>query len=178
MIIYKVTNKINNNSYIGQTAHSISRRKSQHTWDVLKDRDNMYFHKALRKYGKENFDWSVIYECNNKQELNIMEVYFIGYYDTHKNGYNLTIGGEGISGYKLTKKMRQRISDTNKGRIRSEETKKKISIAKKNVPKTEETKKKMSRAKKGIKLPPRTKEHSSNISIGVKKWWQTKKEIA
>ncbi len=59
MIIYKATNKINNKSYIGQTQHSLESRNSQHYRDY-KD-SNTSFHKALRKYGKENFEWKIIY---------------------------------------------------------------------------------------------------------------------
>ena len=54
MIIYKVTNIINNKIYIGQTIHSLNIRKSQH------ERSHEYgyktaFSNAIKKYGKENF---------------------------------------------------------------------------------------------------------------------------
>lgn len=56
MIIYKVTNIINNKIYIGQTIHSLNIRKSQH------ERSHEYgyktaFSNAIKKYGKENFIW-------------------------------------------------------------------------------------------------------------------------
>ena len=50
MIIYKVTNIINNKIYIGQTIHSLNIRKSQH------ERSHEYgyktaFSNAIKKYG-------------------------------------------------------------------------------------------------------------------------------
>lgn len=53
MIIYKVTNKVNNKVYIGQTVNSIDYRMKQHYKDTK--RDNYYFHNALRKYKVEDF---------------------------------------------------------------------------------------------------------------------------
>ena len=63
MIIYKVTNIINNKIYIGQTIHSLNIRKSQH------ERSHEYeyktaFSNAIKKYGKENFIWEIIYETD------------------------------------------------------------------------------------------------------------------
>ena len=65
MIIYKVTNIINNKIYIGQTIHSLNIRKSQH------ERSHEYgyktaFSNAIKKYGKENFIWEIIYETDGQ----------------------------------------------------------------------------------------------------------------
>lgn len=53
MIIYKVTNKINNKVYIGQTVHTLNYRMAQHYKDAR--RDNYYFHNALNKYRRYDF---------------------------------------------------------------------------------------------------------------------------
>lgn len=94
MIIYKVTNTINNKVYIGQTIYPLHIRKSQH------ERSYVYgyktaFSNAIKKYGKENFKWEVIYETNSIEDLNEKESYYIEYYDSlvTKNGYNLKGGG-------------------------------------------------------------------------------------
>lgn len=92
MIIYKATNIINNMSYIGQTVQTLQSRIRDHM-----KRGN-YFHNALRKHGKENFTWDILAECNDVDTLNKLEIYYIGYYDTYNNGYNLTLGGEGTVG--------------------------------------------------------------------------------
>lgn len=89
-IIYKITNTVNNKSYIGQTRQSIQFRWNQHT----SKKDNTYFHNAIQKYGKDNFTIEILEECD-VSELNEKEIFYIAKYDTFKNGYNLTIGGDG-----------------------------------------------------------------------------------
>lgn len=63
--IYKITNKINGKIYIGQSIN-IERRWKEHIFD---NRKNSLIHLAIIKYGKENFSFEVIEECNQK-ELN------------------------------------------------------------------------------------------------------------
>lgn len=90
-IIYKITNNVNGKSYIGQTRQGIQFRWCQHT----NSKDNSYFHKAIRKYGKDNFTIDILEECP-VEILNEREIFYIAKYDTFKNGYNLTIGGDGV----------------------------------------------------------------------------------
>lgn len=87
--IYKVTNKINGKVYIGQSV-DIGRRWRQH----MTAEDDNYFHKAIQKYGVENFRWEVIEKCK-KKDLDEREIYWIEYYDSFNKGYNCTKGGDG-----------------------------------------------------------------------------------
>jgi len=165
MIIYKITNKINGKIYIGQTIKSLNARISNHISDALANKYNVHFHSALRKYGADNFEWGIIAECDDIDELNRLEIYFIGWYDTYNNGYNMTMGGEGISGWKHTEEAKRKNSEAHKGgnhpmygKHPTEETRKKLSVSKKgeNNPNydkhpTEETRRKMSEANKGEK---------------------------
>lgn len=89
-IIYKITNKVNNKSYIGQTRYTIEFRWKQHQHK----KDNTYFHNAIHKYGIENFSIEILEKCNI-EDLNSKEIFYIAKYDTFNNGYNLTIGGDG-----------------------------------------------------------------------------------
>ena len=89
--IYKVTNKINGKVYIGQSV-DIGRRWHEH----MAAKDDIYFHKAIQKYGVENFEWEVIEKCK-KKDLDEREIYWIEYYDSFNKGYNCTKGGEGVS---------------------------------------------------------------------------------
>lgn len=89
-IIYKITNKVNGKSYIGQTRYTIEFRWKQHQHK----KDNTYFHNAIHKYGVDNFNIEILEECDT-EELNQKEIFYIAKYDTFKNGYNLTIGGDG-----------------------------------------------------------------------------------
>lgn len=86
--IYKIENKINGKIYIGQSIE-IERRWQKH----LVANDDFVIHRALKKYGKENFDFSIIEECNSL-ELNNKEKYWIDYYNSLiPNGYNMIPGG-------------------------------------------------------------------------------------
>lgn len=89
-IIYKVTNKVNGKSYIGQTRYTLEFRWRQH----LHKKDNVYFHNAIKKYGAENFSLEVLEECD-VDKLNSREIFYIAKYNTFEEGYNLTIGGDG-----------------------------------------------------------------------------------
>lgn len=93
--IYKVTNKVNKKVYIGKT-NDFEKRKKEHTiYDI---NDNSIFHKALLKYGLDNFKWEIVCSTNCKEELNELEKFFIKKYNSFKpNGYNMTKGGDGGS---------------------------------------------------------------------------------
>lgn len=97
--IYSYVNKNNGKRYIGQSIN-INRRKYMHEYNATHETSTEYnsqFHKALRKYGIENFDFEILEECS-KEKLNEREKYWIKYYNTFKNGYNATPGGEyGVS---------------------------------------------------------------------------------
>ena len=89
--IYKITNKQNNKSYIGQTISPIHIRMYKHYSNAKTAKTGIDF--AINKYGKENFIIEQLCECDNKN-LDDLERYYIQYYDTYNNGYNLTIGGQ------------------------------------------------------------------------------------
>ena len=100
--IYKFTNKINGRSYIGQS-RNIEKRMKEHYYRAFnsysKNKEfSSPFYSALRKYGKENFYFEILEECQIK-DLNEKEKYWIQYYDTFHNGYNATKGGDGETKY-------------------------------------------------------------------------------
>lgn len=102
--IYKITNKINNKVYIGKTTSTILNRWNQHISAAFSDKDkkdyNFLLHKAIRKYGKDNFIIEQIEEISEDKELSNREMYWINFYhscilEENSNGYNMTYGGEG-----------------------------------------------------------------------------------
>ena len=59
-------------------------------------------HKAIRKYGKENFSVEIVEEIMEDCNLSEREQYWINYFhscilEENSNGYNMTYGGEGAS---------------------------------------------------------------------------------
>lgn len=94
--IYKITNQINNKCYIGQSIH-IEQRWEEH---LYKSSQCSLLKYALHKYGVNNFTFEVIEECE-QESLNEREQYWIQYYDSFNNGYNLTLGGGGTIKYSV-----------------------------------------------------------------------------
>lgn len=100
--IYKYQNKINGHCYIGQSIN-LESRKRDHKYAAYnkKAKDyNSQFHQAVRKYGGfESFEYEVIATLTpdeyTKENLDNLEKFFINYYDSYKNGYNATPGGDG-----------------------------------------------------------------------------------
>ena len=93
--IYKITNLINNKSYIGQSIDIHKRWKRE-----INAANNINSHayeyplmRAFRKYGIDNFSFTIVEECDVEQ-LNEKEIYWINFYDTFFHGYNQTIGGD------------------------------------------------------------------------------------
>lgn len=126
--VYKVTNKVNNKVYIGITNKGAGTRFKQHLFDA--EHGSQYrFHRAIRKYGKENFEVSIIAFCNNVDELKENEIKFISEYESMNpdKGYNMTEGGDGTFGRVCTLETRLKISESNKGKEVSEETRKLLS---------------------------------------------------
>jgi|DEB0MinimDraft_6_1074348.scaffolds.fasta_scaffold31477_2 group I intron endonuclease len=92
MIIYKITNEINGNFYIGKTTKTIEERFRNHLYESSYKRSNTPLYKAIRKYGKNNFTIKIV-ECEVPVlELDDREKYWIEKLQPH---YNLTKGGEG-----------------------------------------------------------------------------------
>jgi group I intron endonuclease len=120
--IYISTNKITGKSYIGFDSDWPNRKICHKR--RLSETNNIKFYNALRKYGWDSFEWNVIYQSKDaKHCLSIMEPFFIREYNTFKNGYNSTIGGEGVLGYTHNAERREKIRLNNIGRKQSQQTK-------------------------------------------------------
>jgi len=158
MIVYRVTNTINGKVYIGKwEGPNVSRRWGNHLSRAFHG-SKTYFHNSLRKYGAKAFAVEVLHHAKTREELCKMETFFIVLHQSHlkENGYNLTLGGDGSSGFKHTADARKKMSIDRQGRFCSSETREKIRLAKMGVshphrgsPKSEETRRKISVARKG-----------------------------
>jgi len=106
--IYMLTNLITLLCYVGKTI-DFKNRMSQHRRHIKLD--NTYVHNSIRKHGWHNFKVEILIDNIPEEALSNLEIYYIAFYNTIRpNGYNLTRGGEGTSGYKHTKKAREKIS--------------------------------------------------------------------
>lgn len=75
-IIYKATNILNNNCYVGKTKYSLDFRRNGHI-TAANNMSKSTFHCAIRKYGIEAFVWDVICESDSDDELSTLEIYYI-----------------------------------------------------------------------------------------------------
>ena len=97
LLVYVATNKVNNKKYVGMTTQGLKARKTRHLFDARRG-SQCHFHNAIRKYGEEAFSWEVVYLGETVEELFEKEIELIAELDTYKNGYNMTLGGEGSNG--------------------------------------------------------------------------------
>lgn len=113
-IIYKIENKITNTIYIGQTTHPngfngrylykgsgiervynnyIAKRNTGGYY-------NVYLLRSIEKYGFEAFEVDEVFDvASTMEELNEKEKFYIAKFDSCKHGYNMTFGGDSMSGY-------------------------------------------------------------------------------
>lgn len=93
--IYLIENNINHKKYVGQSVN-VKRRFSEHKEKAFNQRSKEYnypLYRAIRKYGLTNFSFKIIEKCE-QEKLNEKEIKWIKYYESYKNGYNQTIGGD------------------------------------------------------------------------------------
>jgi len=93
--IYRHTNKLSGKCYIGQTRQPPRTRWAQHVYDARTGHDDTYFHRAIRKYGRDVFLLSVLEEVGTLEAANEAEQRWIGYFRAtdRRFGYNLELGG-------------------------------------------------------------------------------------
>lgn len=124
--------------YIGQTVNP-DKRFINH----IKSKPDTVFHRALRKYGLENFVYCVLEENVLRENLNMREMDWIEYYDSLYCGYNMTAGGNQTI---FSEEFKRKMSESRKGKFVGE----KNSFYGKHH--SEETKKKLSESHKGKKV--------------------------
>lgn len=128
-LIYKVFSP-SNKIYIGLTSESLEKRKGKHLDCAIHNRRKGKFQNAIRKYGN-SLIWEILEEVSTKQEAIEKEIYYIDKFDSFKNGYNCTLGGESNYGMKHSEKTKRLMSKKAKGRIFSKNHRKKLSLAQK-----------------------------------------------
>lgn len=122
MFIYCITNIITKDFYIGKTKHSILRRLRNHIGSVRRG-SLSHLHCAIRKYGEENFIIENIESVLPEQDISEREIYWIAVLNPH---YNMTRGGEGTFGRKLSSESRKKLSKSLKEAHKNNPTLRKI----------------------------------------------------
>lgn len=106
--IYLILNDIHPEKiYVGQTYQELNIRWNGHIGQIKNHSNTDMLHNAMEKYGKEHFAMEGIEKCTEKtkigliEKLNNREKYYISYFDSFKNGYNLTEGGRDAKEYQM-----------------------------------------------------------------------------
>lgn len=116
MTIYRIVNKINGKFYIGKTTKNLEERMRKHLNSKF-DNTHSLIHRAIEKYGEENFYIEELCSCSSEKELNEKEIFYIKELNAVKLGYNLGIGGDGgdnISNHPDNNLIRKKISKASK----------------------------------------------------------------
>lgn len=108
--IYKLTNKIDEKFYIGQTKRPVNQRFIEH---MRADDHCIKLNAAVKKYGKNNFFLEIIDTAETLEELNLKEISYIKAFDAINKGYNLLSGG---SNRPMTQEIKDKISKSQIGR--------------------------------------------------------------
>ncbi len=136
--IYKIYCKENGKSYIGQyKKETPDKRWKRHLYDAENGSD-CAIHQAIRKYGVDSFEVSVLCLCETQEELDCKEDEYIDINKSmiNENGYNMIRGGrKRAPNFHHKEEHKKKMSELMSNRIVSDETRAKISqarIGKKN----------------------------------------------
>lgn len=121
--IYKITNTITNDFYIGSTIESFQKRKSKHISDFKNKKPNCKkLYNAVLKYGIENFKFDILKSFINKKESKrtktiityIEEKYINNLNPTYNICKHPTKGGCPNLGKKLSQEWKNKIGEKSK----------------------------------------------------------------
>jgi group I intron endonuclease len=162
--LYTIMNLVNGKIYVG-----ITNDPKRRWWQHCSGNSGLIVSKAIKKYGKENFSFTVWY-CGPESRIKTMEQKFIRVLNTkvpHGHGYNVTDGGDGTSGH-----------------IVSEETRKKWSVLRrginnrKNTPQTKEERKRIGDLNRGRKISGKVMQTKGCMFKGHKHSLETKRNMS
>lgn len=151
-LIYEAVNPVNGKRYIGKT-NDLEVRKAGHRRTSIKG--GFVFGRAIRKYGFETFQWNIL--SRHKVEADALEEEVRVIKQRREAGvilYNMTDGGDGVSGHKYTPEQNAANSARQLGRKVSAETRKRQSKAHLGSKRTTAQRKNISEAKMGLKIGP------------------------
>ena len=173
--LYCVTCKTTGRMYVGVTEKSFDHRWGRHVADTRRGSD-LKFHRAVRKYGPDDFDGVVLHVYLSREDAYAAEIAMIRELDLISGGYNTSPGGvnptagtkrgplspewraklsaskKGVPKPPFTDAHRAALSAAMTGRVQSQETRDRISSALKGRVFTPDWLAKMSVGRKGRKM--------------------------
>lgn len=120
----------------GRVYIGITSQKPEARWQSGNGyKGNTYFTRSIKKHGWEKFTHEILYTGLTAEEAKETEISLIFEYQSNKRkfGYNISSGGESKAGTHISERQKRIISEANKGKIVSEETRKKLSASSKRT---------------------------------------------
>jgi group I intron endonuclease len=129
--IYKITHLSSGRVYIGSAKDIKSRWDAHRSSFPIKGRGNPYLSNAWVKYGENDFEFEVIETVSNKGDLLEREQYWIDKYNAANRefGFNIAPKAGSNLGVKMPTDTVEKLAKINKGKKRTEETRRKMSDA-------------------------------------------------
>jgi group I intron endonuclease len=145
--IYRILNKITKKCYIGESkSKDVNWRWREHKRKIEINKGCPALRDAVKKYGIEIFEFSVIIICFDDERFKYEKEYIKKYNSVVPNGYNITGGGEGggFQGKKHTEQVKADIRNQSKQKyIDNPELRKQISERNKIIMKNPEVREKI-----------------------------------
>lgn len=116
--IYVIENSLNGKKYVGYTSKGYQKRFLEHLNESIHG-SSRYLCRAIRKYGKDVFTVERIDTAETHEEATKKEIEYIKQlnsfaHEKGSNGYNATLGGEGVNGRDVPRSIRQKMSKLKK----------------------------------------------------------------
>lgn len=114
-IVYVHINKINGKKYVGLTKYGDNPNKR---WRNGTHYEGTYFDRAIKKYGWDNFEHTILEKELTLEQANQKEKYYIKLYNSNNSdfGYNSTSGGD--TEFTFTEETLKKLSKASKERKR------------------------------------------------------------
>lgn len=114
-VVYQAINAINGKRYIGMTTKGLPRRRRGHLSQSKSDRRPLpYFGRAIRKYGLENFHFSILEVCDDRDHAYEREKHLVEFL---RPEYNTAEGGRGSRGFTHSEETKRKWSESRRGHI-------------------------------------------------------------
>jgi group I intron endonuclease len=176
--VYLLTNTVNGKVYVGKS-NDPKRRWISHRYEARKETPAYPLGRAIKKYGPDTFEVTILDETSTEEEAYHSEVAWIEKLASADPdfGYNLDGGGAGStrathSGRRHSEHVKEKIAKAHRGLKASAETRALLSAQRKGRYRSPEASERQAAKLRGRKQSPT---HVSNRSEAIRKWWATRK---